>query len=69
MHMGKTKKYKVIVVDDYRISREFLEMLVRGDAHYKLTESFSDADAALEYCRSNEDEVDLVLMDRSSLPG
>ena len=54
-------KYKVIVVDDYRISRTFFEMMVRSDVHYELLASFSDADAALKYCRENK--VDLVVMD------
>ena len=59
--MSETKKYKVIVADDYRVSREFFEMLVRSDEHYELLASFSDADAAVEYCCTNK--VDLVLMD------
>ena len=58
----KRKKYKVIVVDDYRISRTFFEMMVKSDTHYQLLESFSDADAALQYCQDNEN-VDLVVMD------
>ena len=61
--MSKSKKINVMVVDDYRISRSFFEMLIRGDAHYKLTASFADADAALEFCRANENKVDLILMD------
>ena len=55
------RKYKVIVVDDYRISRTFFEMMIRSDTHYKLLASFMDADTALQYCRDNK--VDLVVMD------
>ena len=59
--MDTARKYKVIVVDDFRISRAFFEMMVRSDIHYDLLASFSDADAALDFCRENK--VDLVVMD------
>ena len=57
----KPQQYKVIVVDDYRISRTFFEMMVKSDTQYELLSSFSDADTALKYCRENK--VDLVVMD------
>ena len=55
------RRYRVVVVDDYRISRTFFEMMVRSDVRFELAASFSDADAALKYCRENE--VDLIVMD------
>ena len=59
--MSESQVYKVIVVDDYRISRTFFEMMVRSDTQYELLASFSDADAALKFCYENK--VDLVVMD------
>ena len=59
--MNTAKKYRVIVVDDYRVSRSFFEFMARSDENFELLESFSDADSALSFCRENE--VDLVLMD------
>ena len=38
--MSESQVYKVIVVDDYRISRTFFEMMVRSDAQYELLASF-----------------------------
>lgn len=59
--MKEKSKYSVIIVDDYRISRAFFEMMIRSDTHYEVLASFSDADEALKYCLGNK--VDLVVMD------
>lgn len=56
-----TEKYKVVVVDDYRISRTFFEMMVQSNEHYALEKSFSNAQDAVAYCCENP--VDLVIMD------
>ena len=56
-------KFRVVVVDDYRISRTFFEMIIGGDARYELLASFSDALSALEYCRDSSNKVELVVMD------
>lgn len=52
---------RVIVADDFRISRTFFEMLIKDDANYQLLASFSEAKDAAEYCM--EHEVDLVILD------
>lgn len=52
---------RVIVADDFRISRTFFEMLIKDDASYELLASFSNAQAAVDYCI--EHEVDLVILD------
>ena len=56
-----TEKYKVVVVDDYRISRTFFEMMVQSNECYTLAKSFSNAQDAFAYCCENP--VDLVIMD------
>ena len=55
------EKYKIVVVDDYRISRTFFEMMVQSNERYELAKSFSNAQDAVAYCR--EEPVDLVIMD------
>ena len=55
------KPYKVVVADDYRISRTFFEMMVQSNDCYELTASFASALDAAEYCAHNK--VDLVIMD------
>lgn len=55
------KPYKVVVADDFRISRAFFEMMVQGNASYELTASFASALDAAEYCFTHN--VDLVIMD------
>ena len=56
-----TEKYKVVVVDDYRISRTFFEMMVQSSERCTLAKSFSNAQEAVAYCCENP--VDLVIMD------
>ena len=52
---------KVLVIDDQRIAREYMENVVRSGEDYELVGSLSKADlAATVCCRS---AVDLVLMD------
>ncbi len=68
--MSKGSAYKVVVTDDYRISRAFFEMLVQSDSRYELAASFSFAEDAVEYCKHNR--ADLVIMDilmRSGIDG
>ena len=55
------EKYQVVVVDDYRTSRTFFEMMVQSDVRFALASSFSKAQDAVEYSRENL--VDLVIMD------
>ena len=55
------EKYKVVVVDDYRISRTFFEMMVQSSERYALAKSFSSAQDAVSYCCDNP--VDLVILD------
>ena len=55
------KPYKVVVADDYRISRTFFEMMVQSNDRYELTASFASAFDAVAYCLRYP--VDLVIMD------
>ena len=50
-----------IIVDDYRMSRSYFEMMTNSDPRIEQAVSFSDAASAVEYC--SENEVDLVIMD------
>ena len=52
---------KVLVIDDQRIAREYMENVVRSGRNYELAGSLSKADLAETVCRRNK--VDLVLMD------
>lgn len=52
---------KVLVIDDQRIAREYMENVVRSDGGYELVGSLSKADLAATVCRRSA--VDLVLMD------
>lgn len=55
------QKYQVVVVDDYRISRTFFEMMVQNDVRYALAGSFSNAGYAVAFCLNHP--VDLVILD------
>lgn len=52
---------KVLVIDDQRIAREYMENVVRNGRNYELVGSLSKADLAETVCRRSK--VDLVLMD------
>lgn len=52
---------KVLVIDDQRIAREYMENVVRNGKNYELVGSLSKADLAETVCRRSK--VDLVLMD------
>ena len=52
---------KVLVIDDQRIAREYMENVVHSGKDYELVGSLSQADLAATVCRRNA--VDLVLMD------
>lgn len=51
----------VLVIDDQRVAREYMENVVRSGAGYALVGSLSQADMAASVCRRSA--VDLVLMD------
>lgn len=55
------RKTRIIVADDFRISREFLRMYVMSSNENELLGSFCTAEEAAGFCDSNE--VDLVIMD------
>ena len=55
------EKYRVVVTDDFRISRTFFEMMVQSDLKYALAASFSNAQDAVQYCLQNP--VDLLILD------
>lgn len=52
---------KVLVIDDQRIAREYMENVVRSGEDYELVGSLSKADLAAAVCLRSA--VDLVLMD------
>lgn len=52
---------KVLVIDDQRIAREYMENVVKNGEDYELVGSLSKADLAETVCRRNQ--VDLILMD------
>ncbi len=52
---------RVLVIDDQRIAREYMENIVQNDMNYELAGSLSKADLAETVCRRSK--VDLVLMD------
>lgn len=52
---------RVLVIDDQRIAREYMENVVRSNGEYELAGSLSHADMAESACRRNN--VDLVIMD------
>ena len=55
------RKTKILIVDDYRASRELFELHLCLSEHYELLESLSSADEAVKYC--DKYDVDLVIMD------
>lgn len=52
---------RVLVIDDQRIAREYMENVVKNGGGYELVGSLSKADLAETVCRRNQ--VDLILMD------
>jgi len=52
---------KVLVIDDQRIAREYMENVVRNGMNYELAGSLSRAELAETVCRRSK--VDLLLMD------
>ena len=52
---------RVLVVDDQRVAREYMERIVRDEEGYELVGSISDADFAPLVCQRQP--VDLILMD------
>ena len=52
---------RVLVVDDQRIAREYMENVVRSSEGYELVGSLTKADMAATVCRRSA--VELVLMD------
>lgn len=53
--------YKVLIVEDQDMVRDFLELLIASDEHFEHYLSISNASAAMSVCENNE--VDLILMD------
>lgn len=52
---------RVLVVDDQRIAREYMERIVKDGESYELVGSISDSDFAVLVCQRQP--VDLILMD------
>ena len=53
--------YNVLIVEDDSMTRQLLEMFIKGNNKYTLAAAIDDADFAPLYCSKND--VDLVLMD------
>ena len=56
-----SKKTRIIAVDDFRISREFLRLDVMSSSENEFVGAFSSADEAVAFCDAND--VDIVIMD------
>ncbi len=52
---------KILVVDDQRIHREYMEEVIMKTRRYELLPSLTDAETAVSMCRQRH--VDMVLMD------
>ena len=52
---------RVLIIDDQRIAREYMESVVKNGEDYELVGSLSQADLAATVCRRSA--VDLMLMD------
>ena len=59
--MADTTVYRIVVADDFRISRQFFESRIRENERCRLIASFTDADSAAVYCSAHK--VDLLVMD------
>lgn len=55
------ERIKVLVVDDQRLARMYVDLFVRSSTRYELIGSLSVADEALPFCRAHC--PDLVIMD------
>lgn len=55
------EKLRVLVVDDQRLARMYMDLFVRSSARYELAASLPYAEDALRWCR--EHPCDLVIMD------
>ena len=53
--------YKVLIVEDQDIPRDFFEIYINSSEHFEHLLSISDASAALSVCQNSK--VDLILMD------
>lgn len=52
---------KILIVEDQRLHREYMESIVRNSGRYELVPSVTAADLAAEICRKTR--IDLILMD------
>lgn len=54
-------KCKVVVVDDQRLARMYVDLFVRSSVRYEIVGSFPNAEDVLPFCRANK--ADIVIMD------
>ncbi len=59
--MGDVKPYKVLVADDFLMSRQLFENVIENSDKYTLVGSYASAAEAVEYVKNRY--VDLVIMD------
>lgn len=52
---------QVLIVEDQRMPRKYMESMISGSKYYALAASISGADVALAYCKRQM--IDLILMD------
>ena len=52
---------KILIVEDQRLHREYMESIIRNSGRYELVPSVTAADLAAEICRKTR--IDLILMD------
>ena len=53
--------YRVLIVEDQEMPRQLFEIFVRSDERFTLVGSISNAELAVDFCRSGG--IDLILMD------
>ena len=53
---------KILIVEDQRLHREYMESIIRNSGRYELVPSVTAADLAAEICRKTR--IDLILMDK-----
>lgn len=60
-HNRTFEKIRIVIADDFRVSREYFELHVQAKKDYILLKSFDNAQEAVKFCLMSE--VDVVIMD------
>ncbi len=65
---SNNSKIKVLIVDDHDLVRHGFKSLLGTQGGIDVVETLSSGEAAVNWCRDNHDDVDIVLMD-VNMPG